>query len=335
MATGSQLGGIFSGAAQGFALSGGNPFGALAGGLFGFLSGDDGSNAKTDLRYAQYNADMVLKAGQANAAMIAGLAGANAAMTMAAAKFNVGIQSQVDQYNAQLRSFLGDYNASLLENEAALVWEAAELDLLQMEQQFQRDLGTMRVGYGKSGVLLDQDSPLQAQIDATTQHELDVMIVRHGADLQAKKLQDAAARSRWEGNVEAQSIMYEGYMNGIMQFGQAALTAAGQVVQGNANAAMTMFNSQIQANQILVGGQQDYATYKSADRQAMMNGLFGAAGSLYTNYLDNKVPKLGTTFTGAGSRTPKTSTWTGFNNARPVYLSSAWAPYQAPIDLGN
>lgn len=331
MATGSQLGGIFSGAATGFSLSGGNPLGALAGGVFGFLSGDNGKNAKTDLRYSQYNADMVLQAGQANAAMIAGLAGANAAMTMAAAKFNIEIGSQVDQYNAQLRSFLGDFNASLLENEAQLVWESAELDLLQMEQQFARDLGTMRVNYGKSGVLMDQDSPLQAQIDAQTQHELDVMIVRHGADLQAKKLQDAAARSRWEGNVEAQSIMYEGFMNNIMQFGQATLTAAGQVVQGNANAAMTMYNSQIQANQILVGGQQDYASYKSADRQALMSGLFSAAGSLGKRYFDNKVPTVTNPFTGGGSKQPKTSSWSGFSNARPVYLSSAWAPYQSSL----
>jgi len=331
MATGSQLGGIFSGAAQGFTLTGGNPFGALAGGLFGFLSGDDGSTAKTDLRYAQYNADMVLQAGQANAAMIAGLAGANAALTMAAAKFNIGISSQVDQYNAKLRSFLGDFNASLLENEAQLVWEAAELDVMQMENQFARDLGTMRANYGKSGVLMDQDSTLEAQIDAQTQHELDVMIVRHGADLQAKKLQDAAARSRWEGNVEAQSIMYEGFMNNVMQFGQAALTAAGQVVQGNANAAMMMYNSQIQANQILVGGQQDYASYQSADRQAMMSGLFSAAGGLYANYMNNKVPTVGTGFTGGGSLRPQTTSWSGFSNARPVYLSSAWAPYQSPL----
>lgn len=319
MATGSQLGGAISGAATGWAIGG--PVGGVIGGVLGLFSGDNGNNAKVNRQYAEYNARVTREAGMYNASAIMAMAGANAQMSMAAARFNVGIQGQVDQYNAQLKSFLGNYNAGLLEAEVAEVWESMDLDLLQMGQQFSRELGQQKVAYGASGVMMNQDSPLVAEIDANTQHELDVMIVRHGADKQAKKLLDAAARSRWEGNMEAASIMFEGRMNSAMTMGNAALASAGALVQGNIDSQMTMYNSNVNANQILARGESDYQTYKSQDRQALTSGLFGAATVLGKSYFDNKTIDL-PDYSGMGSKT-----YSGSSRSNPSYLSSGWAPY--------
>lgn len=286
MATGSQIGSAVSGAAAGFTYGG--PWGAVAGAAVGFLAGDNGADAKVAKIYSDYNSVQQRLAGFANAKAITDIATLNAGLIMQAASFNNTLQQQVDLYNADLQSFLGDYNASLLESEAQKVWEAMDLDLLQMNQVFERDLGSIKVGYGASGVLMNQDSPLLAQIDAKTQFELDKMVVRYNADTNAQRLLDAAAQSRWEGNVAAASILFEGQMNSLANYGNAALNAAGIVAQANIDAGTTIYNSGVAATQTSLAGINAMASWNSTDRQNLISGMWGAASTLGSNYLRTK-----------------------------------------------
>jgi len=302
--TGSQTGSMASGAASG-AVAGsyfgpyGIVIGAVVGGALGYFSGDDGSSARLNSIYSEYNAIQMNRAGQINAAAIRGAAAANASMIMGAAGFNIENQFRLDSYNANLKSFLGDYNASLLEDEAALNWEASELELEQMENVFAREFGQLQVGYGASGVMMNQDTPQQVQIDAQTQHEMDVMIVRHGADIRSKKLLDSAARSRWEGNMAASSIMFEGLMNAAGTAGNALLNAAGVQTQGGINANMMAFNASVGANQTSMAGIFQHESWKSQDRQALASGLFQAGTAAGTAY--SKTPSVNKTTTTSGA----------------------------------
>lgn len=278
MATGSQVGGAVSGAVSGAAMGFmyGGYVGAIVGGVVGLVggysSGDNGSAAKTAQAYANYNAQQVINAGYVNARNISAVSQATVDMTLANADFGVEMNAKVAQHNAELKSFLGDYNASLLEDQARQVWEASDLDITQMNNVFSRQLGNMKVGYGKSGVMMNQDSPLTAQIDAETQHQLDVMVVQHGADLKAHKLLDSAAMSRWEGNMAAATIMFEGRMNALSNYGNALMSAAGTTIQGNVNSQMSMYNATVQGNQIGMGGNAAHAAYQAQDAQALTSG---------------------------------------------------------------
>jgi len=282
--TGSQTGSMASGAASG-AVAGsyfgpyGTIVGGLVGGVAGYFMGDDGTSDRLNSIYSQYNAIQTARSGLINAKAIRGAAAANASMIMGAAGFNIENQFRLDSYNANLKSFLGDYNASLLEEEARLEWEAFELELEQMENVFAREFGQLQVGYGASGVMMNQDTPQQVQLDAKTQHEMDVMIVRHGADIRSKKLLDSAARSRWEGNMAASSIMFEGLMNATGTAGNAVLNAAGVTTQAGINANMTAFNASVGANKISMGGIFQHESWKSQDRQALASGLFQAGST--------------------------------------------------------
>lgn len=329
MATGSQKGGMAYGAGSG-AVSGasigtaispgygtaiGAVVGAVAGGVLGFMSGDDGSGAQLNDIYSRYNAIQIERAGATNAQKRREMAGLNSDLLLQSTAFNIGQDFQIDQYNANLKSFLGDYNASLLEDEARYVWEAADLDILQRDNVFARELGQLKTGYGASGVMMNQDSPLTAQIDAKTQHAMDVMVVRYNADTQAKKILDAAAKSRWEGNMAAQSIMYQGNINSATKYGNAALQSAGILTQGGIDADMTLYNTAIQKNQTQMSGNIFQQSWESKDNQAMATGLFQGATTVASAYGRNKEPATTTPESMWGVRTtsstlnPATSPW--------------------------
>jgi hypothetical protein len=255
----------------------------------------------------------------------------NAQMIMSAAGVNDTGQQQIAQYNANLQSFLGDYNASLLETEVGRIWEALDLDILQMEQQFARERGDIEVGYGASGVMMNQDSPLTAVIDARTQQELDLMIVRHNADIQASKLLDAAAKGRWEGNMAAASIMFESKISSSTNYANAVLSAMGTVAQGTIDSKMTLYNTGIGAEQTRLQGVSNYSTYKSQDQQALANGLF-QAGSTWATYKTNvaqpSLPQQPQQKTASPIlRTSGTPT----RNVQPYQQSPAIGSYSSPL----
>jgi len=334
MATGSQLGGAVSGAASGAAMgaSYGGYVGAIVGGVVGFVGGlfggDDGSSARTAQAYANYNARQVINAGYVNARNISAVSQAMVNMTMANAAFGVEMNAEVSAHNAELKSFLGDYNASLLEDQARQVWEASDLDITQMDNVFSRQLGNMKVGYGKSGVMMNQDSPLVAQIDAETQHQLDVMVVQHGADLKAHKLLDAAAMSRWEGNMAAATIMFEGRMNAMSNYGNALMSAAGTTIQGNINSQMSMYNATVQGNQIGMGGNAAYATYQSQDAQAFTSGVMQGVTKVASYNWGGSSSTTATTMTDTWTKNVNNDLYNSKNMANGMFgdrPSSSWA----------
>lgn len=257
----------------------GTAIGAGLGGIMGYMSGDDGSSAATDLAYSRYNAQMTLEAGRANAASILKAASVNADATMAAANLNLASTVSTTNYNAAVSIAAAQYNSQLLQQEALETWLDADIDIRNMTQEFESNMGSMKVAQGASGIQMNTGTSNTARVDAQTQQDMDVMTVRYRADYAAAKLLDASAQSVWEGAIAAQTTIMEGRAQAASNYGSSVLSAASTISQGNINAAMTEYNAGISAESILLKGENDYAAWESKDNQALADGLFGGLSS--------------------------------------------------------
>jgi len=248
-------------------------------------------NANNALAASMYNSRMNLQAGLINANAITAATMASNAATWALAQIGAHDTMAITEYNADLKMLVADYNAQVISQEAYYIWDAANTDVTLIERDLARTKGDILVSYGASGAQINEtDSVADAMIAAGTEAELNKFIVRHGADIQATKIRNEAARSRWDGYVAAQQITYEGSMSAQGQLLQAGVNIAGNTAQGRINAATTFANAQIGASNTMFAGMSDAASYRAQGQQAFTNGLFQAGAQIATGYLASKVP---------------------------------------------
>jgi len=302
------LGGVAGGAA-GFWMGG--PSGAATGFSIGSSIGGGidarniaYNNASNVYAMGQYNAAHTIAIGNYNASVIGATAVVNASLTAAGAVLGAQATTMVSMYNANLKLMMSNYNASLLEDEAELVWQAAELDVFQHRKAMEVVEGSARAAYGASGVLVDvaTDTPSQALLDIETERELDVFIMRHNADIQAGKLLDAAAHTRWEGEQFAKQILFEGFTSSNLQMGQAMLGVVGELAGAGLRQNQIQWTSQMEANRIMTEAYYGAQNFKASGDQSLINGLLDGA-KFYGQYkLATAAPKAGTP-----TPTPKSS----------------------------
>lgn len=244
---------------------------------------------------AAFNAMQARLVGESNANAIMAAGALNAQMSLASGALAAQGAMHTSLLNAQMQSILGDYNARLIEADERLIWEALDLDITQMEKAFAQEQGRRRVAYGASGVILDQDSPFAAQIDAATESEMEKFVIKRNADLQSKRLLDAAARSRWEGNMAASQLVMEGRMSSVGTISQARLSAAGSMAQAGINAMATRYNVGADAAGITQGAAATSASMRSQEQSNLATGIFNGVSNAVTSYYNNKVPEVPTT----------------------------------------
>lgn len=117
----------------------------------------------------------------------------------------------------------------------------------------------------------------------------------------------------------AQTIMYEGRLNGGMSYANSVLSAAGTVTQANINGQMTMYNAEVNADQVLHKGQSDYSKWQSQDNQNLTSGILKGASTYYGG-------SLGSSSFGSGSSgVSDYSTWdSGSSNLMSGMFGSAY-----------
>jgi len=266
---------------------------AAASAIYGGISGSSAAkrNANNALAVSLYNSRMNLQTGLLNANAITAATMASNAASWAIAQIGAHDTMAIAEYNADLKMLVADYNAQVISQEAYYIWDAANTDVTLIERDLARTKGDILVAYGASGVQINEtDSVADAMIAAGTEAELNKFIVRHGADIQALKVRNEAARSRWDGYVAAQQITYEGSMGAQSQLMQAGINIAGNTAQGRINASTTWANAQIGAANVLFGGVTDSASYRAQSSQAMTNGMFQAGAQGAQAYFAYKMP---------------------------------------------
>jgi len=234
-------------------------------------------NAKLADEWAQYNAAIAAGVGRANAQAASNFANVNAAMVMMGAQAEAAMASQMAAYNAGIRLQVAEYNARMIENEIPVLWDQANLDIFNLGQEMDQLVGSNRAMYGASGVRLDEGTPLDVEVSNRTQEAMEVAIIRHNADVSAARLVDQAAKSRWEGQVEAGQIMYEGRMSGALSLARGTMQAGGILAQGSYDSAMLKYNAAVNSRQITMGGRIKAADYRAAGDRALVDGLFHSA----------------------------------------------------------
>jgi len=234
------------------------------------------TNSRNNLTMGIRNANAITKAAMISMA-------SNRAMSF------LGAQQDWDiaRYNADLKMLVGDYNADILDNEAVTIWEKAGLDVQQIEDESARTKGHILASYGASGAQINAtDSVADAMIDESTRSAMNVFIVRHSADIQAQKVHNEAARSRWDGYMAAKQILYEGNLRASGTLIEGGIRNESRMAQAMIDSSATFENSKMGSLSIVNTGNADAQSYRNKGTTAMNNGLFTAAAqsaNLYTS----------------------------------------------------
>lgn len=268
---------------------------SLAQGLFG--SSTAKANADATRAWGAYNAAMAIRASEFNASAIEKIAALNSAAVLGVADIDIALNTALTEYNATLRVQTAEYNAQLLEKEAALVWEAQELDQVLLERQAEILYKDTRAAYASSGVEINVGSPVEYLVDQATQIKLESFVIRHNADIQMGKLLDAAALGRWQGEAEAAAMIYEGQLENLSTKFQSGITSNQINVQAAYDAVVERFSGQLRASQILQDSEWKASLYSMQGTQSLLTGLFQGASWAAKGYEYNYSTTTSTTST--------------------------------------
>lgn len=147
----------------------------------------------------------------------------SAGVTAVGALMSASAASNAAKYNAAV----AERNAKIARQQAAAEEERSRLDAM-------RKLGSIRAGYGASGVAME-GTPLKVLEDSAMEAELDALTIRYNGELKAMGFESDAALER----KRASSAM----TTGIFKAGSALLTGAGKTYGAGSTASLTRTTS--------------------------------------------------------------------------------------------
>lgn len=250
------------------------------------------ANKQNSNQYAwnKYNASMAYQNSMFNVKSQAAIGATNAKLAMMAGNFQAGQTLDAAKFNTQQIYKTTLYNDALMENELELMWEAADLDVMQLDNQRARERGEIRASQAASGTVMDMDSNAAVVVDSMTQQALDSFIIRHGADIQAAKINNARAQSFWQGEMQMKKIMYEGQLQSQSQRMSSALQAAGIMAETAVSTAAGTMTAQNQFRSSWHGARNQFSQNKQSITNNFIKGMFGAAAAGTSTYFAQKAP---------------------------------------------
>ncbi len=282
----------------------GGVVGAIVGGLGGWLSGSSAdSQFSNQQAWSMYNARMQYDVALGNIFAQTMLANYNANLAMQAGQIRAGAILDTAAYNSGIIRNTVDYNDTLLEEELSLMWEASELDLMLIEQQRARERGTMVATQAASGTVIGEGSNADVIVDQKTQEALDTFVIRHGADIQASKIQNARAQSRWQGEVQIQKTLWEGELGAYVTMANASLQASGIRTSAAVSGLANMQSAKFGLQSAFFGQEMASSAFSANNTQNLVSGMFSAAASGASAYAAMSTPQttnLSMTGTGTG-----------------------------------
>ena len=234
--------------------------------------------------YARENAAAARETGKWNADVVKQTAEFNNALAMSVTGMEVESTLAIAKYNAALRVSLADYNAEVLENEAKYVAESADLDVDLLNLATKQYIGSARNSYAGAGIRLDEGTTKDMIVDARTQQELQTFIIRHNADVEMTRLVNASSMGRWQGEMEAATILFDAKMTGQTALAKTQLGVLSSTMQAETDSAMIAVNTANQVQKIITTGQWDSMQLNASGNQAMLQGLVNGGSSLTTAY---------------------------------------------------
>lgn len=258
--------------------------------VYGAVTDYSSSSRQSDLdsEYALSNSIAYNQAGEFNAKSIMALGAINSQAEFASmTSENLNVKA-LSKYNSEKSILLGEYNAQLEEQEALLVLEQANLDLVQLRRAQESQIGQIKTSHGASGAIMNQDTSGAVIADAEEQAELEQFVVQRGADVQFGKLMDSAAQSRWQGYEQANQIILEAALVTSSNITNTAIGASTTQAQAYLDATMTKYNSGIQADQVFQSGMLSSDNNAYSANSSLWSGIFQAGSTIASGYIANK-----------------------------------------------
>lgn len=248
------------------------------------------AQARQAADWAAYNAAMARSVGERNAKASIAFATFNAGLQRMGATAEAAALQARAKYNAGIRLQIAEYNAKQIEQEVPLIWDQAELDTFNLGQQIDAISGANRAAYGASGVALDIGTPVDVETDIRTQEALEAFVVRHNAQIATARIVDAAAKSRWEGQVEAATILHEGTVQGSLAMVRGNLGAMGTLMQGYYDASVGRYNTAAKASGIEFQGSYQQNYYDDLATKYYVDTAFNVGQTAVQWYAKNYTP---------------------------------------------
>jgi len=290
---------------------------------------------KNQQAWNRYNATMQYNTSMGNLGSQAKLAMLNANMAQAAA----GMQRQLAQqqlelavgaagleddkiiYNNGILLGTNAYNNALLDAEIAEMWEAAELDIVHLENQRARERGEITVK-NFSGIELEGGSYEDVMVDSTTQQYLDTFVVEKGAADKQNAYYREIAKNNYNTGLLMQQGAWEGQLNKYnlllgaqANYLNAQAGVASTLLQGAANLAGSAMNIQAGAASAksayeagMIGADFQYGSNEQQIKNNFTAGLFGSVGMGISAYYSQKQPQSTYNFITAAGGAPQTTT---------------------------
>lgn len=286
--------GFLSGAASGASLgSSFGPYGAAIGGVVGGIAGWFGGSYadesfENSADWAMYNATQEYSIDMTNLMSQTMLAQFNSYLVQQQAEIESQYSLDVAAWNIDIIEKTVAYNDELLEEELALMWEAADLDLTLLAQERAVERGEILADQAASGTVMNTGSNLDTIINQKTQEELEASIIMHNADIAAADINNARAQSQWEGDIAIQQAEWEGKMGSYIALSNAELTSAGIMAEAGMNVLTGMMSADYSLESSLYGISQAEDAYSSSNTQDLISGLFSAASTAAKTYYMDK-----------------------------------------------
>ena len=122
--------------------------------------------------------------------------------------------SASQQENYAYQSHMANYNATIAENNATMAKRAAVYESDMHDERLNRLMGTQQTKYASSGVVINQDTPLQLSTVTAEDGALDRLAILYRGETQSKASQASATGQRFAAlNAEqnAKRAKYAGY----------------------------------------------------------------------------------------------------------------------------
>ena len=133
--------------------------------------------------------------------------------------------SQTQQANYDYQAHMANYNAAIADNNAVMAEQAAEFEADLFDDRLKRLMSKQTTKYAKSGVVINQDTPLNVAADTSSEGALERLAILYRGQNEADASRASAVGQRFasvNAKQNASRAKYGGYLNTATAAGKGA-----------------------------------------------------------------------------------------------------------------
>tara|TARA_R100001377_G_scaffold66585_3_gene41877 strand:+ start:647 stop:1207 length:561 start_codon:yes stop_codon:yes gene_type:complete len=124
--------------------------------------------------------------------------------------------SQTQQVNYDYQAHMANYNAAIADNNAVMAKQASEYEADLFDSKLNRMMSTQTTKFAKSGVVINQDTPLDVSADTSSEGALERLAILYRGQTEADASRASSTNQRFasvNAKQNASRAKYGGYLN--------------------------------------------------------------------------------------------------------------------------